>query len=467
MDAALQAPLAQEGDADARPVWSRRHEASLGQNGLLTHCHEWHAPWEQLRPLLLPYLEHFLAAELSEERSKVLDVGCGTSAMGVHILEEFQHADLMLVDVEPLVGALRRNHEGNNRIVVAEDDCRVLETVEDCSATVVVDKGTLDAMDSPEHREACWRAMVRTLRRPRGLLVSVSFATAARVLFLRNQTSSRGLELRIHVIRVGAELRLVAFVSSAFPNDGYVMDSFTEEQLDRLFFSGPMWSEAIVNFEHPALPVPITVEQRPSQCGEEACSASSDDNTGFWVWPAARALATHLITHPELVRGRRVVELGAGTGLPGMVAAALGAQEVVLTELTGTLPFLQRNVELNTAACGGRARAMELRWGADDGPGAELRDFDVVLGCELIYRLGTEVNEALVATMAKLAGREGFCLMAVECRDGMIDDLEFFEGVNERFDVQAESLACYGFGLKRDGSDDGERMLYTYRPWPS
>jgi len=298
-------------------------------------------------------------------------------------------------------------------------------------------------------------------------LVSVSFATAARVLFLQKRTSSCGLELRIHVIRVGAELRLVALASSAFPDDGHVMDSFTEEQLDRLLFSGPMWSEALVSFEHPALPVPITVEQRPSDCGEKTLSASNDDNTGFWVWPAARALAMHLISHPELVRGRRVVELGAGSGLTGMVAAALGAQEVLLTELTGTMPLLQRNVERNTAACGGRARALELRWGADDSPGGELRDFDVVIGCELIYRLGTEVNKALVDTMAKLAGRNGICLMAVECRDGMIDDLDFFEGVNEQFDVQGESLAHYGFGLKRDGSDDGERMLYTYRPWPS
>jgi len=270
------------------------------------------------------------------------------------------------------------------------------------------------------------------------------------------------------LIRVGAELRLVALASAAFPDDGYTMDGFTEEHLDRLLFNGPLWSEASVRFEHPALPVSITVEQLSSQYGEETHKASSDDNTGFWVWPAAHALATHLITHPELVRGRRVVELGAGGGLPGMVAAALGAQEVVLTELTGTLPLLQRNVEHNTAACGGRARAMELRWGAaDDSPGAELCNFDVVIGCELIYRLGTEVNEALIASMVKLAGREGICLMAVECRDGMIDDIEFFEGVNDKFDVQGESLACYGFGLQRDGTDDGERMLYTCRPWPS
>ena len=39
-------------------------------------------------------------------------------------------------------------------------------------------------------------------------------------------------------------------------------------------------------------------------------------------------LCRHLVDNPALVRGRRVLELGSGTGLCGIVAAKLGAAEV-------------------------------------------------------------------------------------------------------------------------------------------
>jgi len=45
-------------------------------------------------------------------------------------------------------------------------------------------------------------------------------------------------------------------------------------------------------------------------------------------WNAARALARFLQRNPELYAGRTVLELGAGGGLPGLVAAKCGARKV-------------------------------------------------------------------------------------------------------------------------------------------
>src|SRR5260221_14680951 len=45
-------------------------------------------------------------------------------------------------------------------------------------------------------------------------------------------------------------------------------------------------------------------------------------------WNAARALAGFLQRNPELYAGKTVLELGAGGGLPGLVAAKCGAQKV-------------------------------------------------------------------------------------------------------------------------------------------
>lgn len=56
------------------------------------------------------------------------------------------------------------------------------------------------------------------------------------------------------------------------------------------------------------------------------------DLLGLDVWPGALSLCNYLATHPHMVSKRCVLELGAGTGLPGLLAAKLGAQEVLLTD---------------------------------------------------------------------------------------------------------------------------------------
>src|SRR5687767_12939371 len=47
---------------------------------------------------------------------------------------------------------------------------------------------------------------------------------------------------------------------------------------------------------------------------------------GIVVWPSAIALSHELATRD--LAGKRILELGAGTGLPGIVAASLGARVV-------------------------------------------------------------------------------------------------------------------------------------------
>ncbi len=52
-----------------------------------------------------------------------------------------------------------------------------------------------------------------------------------------------------------------------------------------------------------------------------------------FAWSGGAALARHLLDHPELVRGRSVVDLGAGSGLVGIAAARAGASRVVCVDL--------------------------------------------------------------------------------------------------------------------------------------
>ena len=68
-----------------------------------------------------------------------------------------------------------------------------------------------------------------------------------------------------------------------------------------------------------------------------------ESGTGSSVWDGAVVLARFLETHPHLVCGKMVLELGAGTGFGGLCAAALGASNVTLTDIEACLPLLREN----------------------------------------------------------------------------------------------------------------------------
>lgn len=66
------------------------------------------------------------------------------------------------------------------------------------------------------------------------------------------------------------------------------------------------------------------------------------DTTGAtFCWPAALALSNFLLEHKALIRGKRVLEIGAGLGLPGICCAhALQPAAVLLTD--GSAPAVSR-----------------------------------------------------------------------------------------------------------------------------
>ena len=58
------------------------------------------------------------------------------------------------------------------------------------------------------------------------------------------------------------------------------------------------------------------------------------DGDPYWTraWPSSIALASFILSRPELVKGKRVADLGCGLGLAGIAAAISGAREVVLLD---------------------------------------------------------------------------------------------------------------------------------------
>jgi predicted nicotinamide N-methyase len=93
-------------------------------------------------------------------------------------------------------------------------------------------------------------------------------------------------------------------------------------------------------------------------CGE-AINITTDDEMEFFdglrytvpfaaaLWPGAIGLAEQLAELAEEFADRYVLELGAGIGLPGIVAAALGARVVQTDHKVVSAELAQRNAELN------------------------------------------------------------------------------------------------------------------------
>ena len=54
--------------------------------------------------------------------------------------------------------------------------------------------------------------------------------------------------------------------------------------------------------------------------------------TGATLWPAAHVLLKYLEKNPNLVKGKRVVDLGSGTAVTSIACALLGASHVICTD---------------------------------------------------------------------------------------------------------------------------------------
>ncbi|KAL1500191.1 hypothetical protein AB1Y20_012860 [Prymnesium parvum] len=123
-------------------------------------------------------------------------------------------------------------------------------------------------------------------------------------------------------------------------------------------------------------------------------------DSGATVWDAGRALSQLLQRAPAL-EGRRVLELGSGTGIGGLTAAACGAH-AVLTDRAAMLPLLRANIRANRLE--GRATAAALEWGdaADIARAARLASpFDLLLGSDVLY--APEAFPDLLETLVRLS----------------------------------------------------------------
>ncbi|XP_061367741.1 uncharacterized protein LOC133310769 isoform X4 [Gastrolobium bilobum] len=106
------------------------------------------------------------------------------------------------------------------------------------------------------------------------------------------------------------------------------------------------------------------------------------EDYGLFVWPCSVVLAEYVWQQKKRFSGANVVELGAGTSLPGLVAAKVGAN-VTLTDDSSRLEVLdnmRRVCDLNKLDC----NVLGLTWGVWDSSIFSLQP-TIILGADVLY----------------------------------------------------------------------------------
>ncbi|XP_020229570.1 protein-lysine methyltransferase METTL21D [Cajanus cajan] len=207
----------------------------------------------------------------------------------------------------------------------------------------------------------------------------------------------------------------------------------------------------------PSIQSTLTIRQLPSE------------GLSFQLWPAATALVSLLDrrrAHPPssplsaAFHGRRsILELGSGTGIVGIVAAATLGATVTLTDLPHVVPNLQFNADANAQAVGptgGSLRVAPLRWGHADDVAAIGREFDLIVASDVVYH--DHLYEPLLETLrlmmvGRSEGKKIVFVMAHMRR--WKKESAFFKRAKKHFNVDV---------LHTDAPSDGSRLgVVVYR----
>jgi predicted nicotinamide N-methyase len=180
------------------------------------------------------------------------------------------------------------------------------------------------------------------------------------------------------------------------------------DRAERAWVNGPARSlEELLQFVRartvPA-PVPLVPEIVLQQATELTAlwHATANDPAGwddspFWAfpWAGGQALARHLLDLPALVRGRRAVDFGTGSGLVAIAAARAGAADVLCLDRD---PFCAAAVAINAERNG-----VGVLFRPGDAIGDPLPGCEVLLAGDVFYE--RSLAERALPWFRALAGR--------------------------------------------------------------
>jgi nicotinamide N-methyltransferase len=163
------------------------------------------------------------------------------------------------------------------------------------------------------------------------------------------------------------------------------------------------------------------------------------------LWPGCFVLADILANNAHLCRDRSVLELGAGSALPSLVAAALSAKKVVISDYPekSVMANIEENIAQNRLS--NNTVAQSHAWGASvepllaliQNPANAQRKYDLLLCAELLWKDTYGQHDTLLQSISHCLCRStGLAIVTFVHRPAeghtKENDLEFFRRAEQQ-----------------------------------
>jgi predicted nicotinamide N-methyase len=140
---------------------------------------------------------------------------------------------------------------------------------------------------------------------------------------------------------------------------------------------------------------------------------------GIALWASTIALGQVIISRENDFRNKEVLELGAGTGLPGIIASAIGAKSVVQTDKNNlAMTLCKRNCELNDIKTIEHRLEDWTNWNDAD-------KYDWIIGSDILYNL--DMHPHLMQIFGSNLSQSGRILISDPFRGGSMPLFESME----------------------------------------
>jgi predicted nicotinamide N-methyase len=105
----------------------------------------------------------------------------------------------------------------------------------------------------------------------------------------------------------------------------------------------------------------------------------------MYTWPCAPVLAQYVWHHRDVVKGRTVIELGAGTALPGIVAAKCGARVTLSDKEDPPEPLKNCSKSCQMNGVSDQVQVVGICWGSISPIVVSLPMADYILSSDCLY----------------------------------------------------------------------------------
>ncbi|XP_025792459.1 calmodulin-lysine N-methyltransferase [Panicum hallii] len=196
----------------------------------------------------------------------------------------------------------------------------------------------------------------------------------------------------------------------------------------------------------------------------EASNRYNIDTTGLvCCWPSEEVLAYYCINHSDVFRAKKVLELGSGYGLAGLViAACTNADEVVISDGNPqVVEYIQKNISINQETFGEtKVKSMILHWDKEQASEV-LNTFDIIVASDCTFF--KQFHESLARTVKSLL-KHSATSQAVFLSPKRGDSLDKFLGIIKENELSCELIENYdptvwNLHKKYEAGDD--------RSWPN